>query len=683
MKKLKPGALPEFGLNYGIVAKKSDSPQNEATVYVYGDIGESWWGEETVAARTFVKEIDAIDAEILHVRFNSFGGVCADGIAIFNALKRQSAKVIGYVDGVAVSIASYILAACDEIKASVNSQIMVHPPWTYTYGNSGDLRESADDLDRYAGLMMAGYASKVGNDLARTWMMGRDDHWYTAEEAKTVGFVNDVIEDNSTIVAADYSLRFNRGERKIMARKTDPASTQENTDTVENSVSNTPVGVNIEDIRTQVKAEEKVRQEGIRAVFAPFMDTAGMRSIYDECMHSDDTADTARVKILAHMEAQNKEVKSVASNASVKAGEDARDKFRVGATLALENRAGFRSESIKDDPARNEFRGMTLAELARESLARVNVSARGMDRRELVSAAFTHTGSDFPNILSDVARKSMLRGAEEAEETFRLWTSKGTLTDFKPTKRVDLNEFPSLPELPEGSEYTYGTFGDRGETVQLATYGRMFSITRQGIINDDMDMLSRVPLRMGRAAIRTVGNLVYVVLTGNPTMSDGVVLFHANHANLLTGAAPATASVDAMGVAMGKHKDAGENATALNIALKYLLVPLALRGAALQVRNNQFEVSPTLKTGTAANYMQGTFEVVADARLDAVSATAWYGAANPNAHDTVEVSWLDGNETPYLEQQNGWNVDGTSFKVRIDAGVRALDWRTLAKNPGA
>lgn len=76
-------------------------------------------------------------------------------------------------------------------------------------------------------------------------------------------------------------------------------------------------------------------------------------------------------------------------------------------------------------------------------------------------------------------------------------------------------------------------------------------------------------------------------------------------------------------------------------------------------------------------------EVVAEARLDAASATAWYLAADPNMFDTIEVQYLDGNDAPYLEQKDGWNVDGVEMKVRIDAGVKALDYRTLYKSAGA
>ena len=299
---------------------------------------------------------------------------------------------------------------------------------------------------------------------------------------------------------------------------------------------------------------------------------------------------------------------------------------------------------------------------------------------ELVAAAFTHSTSDFPQLLSNIATKSVLRGYDEAEETFQLWTVEGSLSDFKVANRVGLDAFPSLREVREGAEYKYITTQERGAQVVLATYGELFSITRQAIINDDLSAFTKVPRMLGRAAIRTVGDLVYAVLTGNPVMADGKTLFHADHANLMTGAALSTTSVDAMRAAMAKQA-AGKSV--LNIRLAHLLVPVALQGVANVVRDSEYEVGATAKNNTVPNSVRGTFDVISDARLDAASATAWYGAASGGVHDTVEVNYLDGNKTPYIEQQQGWNVDGTSFKVRIDAGVSAINHRTLAKNPGA
>src|SRR5690606_24050453 len=122
---------------------------------------------------------------------------------------------------------------------------------------------------------------------------------------------------------------------------------------------------------------------------------------------------------------------------------------------------------------------------------------------------------------------------------------------------------------------------------------------RQAIINDDLDAISKIPKLMGRAAIRTVGDLVYAILTSNPVMSDGVALFHATHGNLAgAGASINTASVDALQVLMALQK---EGDAVLNIGLKHLLVPVALRGLANTVRNSEYEVGASAKNNSTPN----------------------------------------------------------------------------------
>lgn len=244
-----------------------------------------------------------------------------------------------------------------------------------------------------------------------------------------------------------------------------------------------------------------------------------------------------------------------------------------------------------------------------------------------------------------------------------------------------MNSVPNLDEIPAGAEYKYGTVGDRGETIQLATYGKLISMNRQTIINDDLQAFTRIPMMMGRAALRTIGNLVYAVLTSNPTMADGVALFHASHNNLGTTGALATGTIDELRALMAKQTDG--NAHALGITPGYLIVPEALRGAAMVVMESETEIAANQNNSRKPNSVRNIASVISDARLDANSTTQYYLVANPAMFDTIEVAYLDGVETPFLEQQQGWNIDGTSFKVRIDAGVKALDHRTLARNAGA
>ncbi len=357
---------------------------------------------------------------------------------------------------------------------------------------------------------------------------------------------------------------------------------------------------------------------------------------------------------------------------------DAGDRFRQGAMLGLMARGGL------DGGERNEFTGMTLAELARQSLSIANVSQAFSRRTEMIGAAFVqsaggHSTSDFANVLADITGKAALIGWEEAEETFQAFTSTGTLTDFKPSKRVGTGVFSSLLEKTEGAEYKQGTMGDRGESITLATYGRMLKITREAIINDDLSLLTDAPRKMGRAARRTIGNLVYAVLTGNPTMSDGTALFHADHGNLAgSGGAPSVTTLGAARAAMRTQKEG--DASALNIAPAHFIVPAALETLATQLMRSTFE--PTANKGHATNPVAGMAEVIVDGRLDANSATAWYLAASPAMHDTIEVAYLDGVQEPFIEQKEAWSTDGAELKVRIDAGVAPLDYRSLYKNAG-
>ena len=664
---------------YSIRARAAAQGVKSAEIMIYGDIGESWYGE-SVAAKDFVKEIAALDAEQITVRVNSYGGSVSDGIAIHNAIKRHPAATTVVIDGVAASIASLIAMAGDTVEMAENALLMIHAPWGYASGNSADMRDFANMLDKYAEAMAASYTAKSGMtvDEVMALLTDGEDHWYTAAEALDATLVDIVVSavplaasfDRAAIAARFKSMPGVSGTGIAAAaaptsKETDMPGTNQPAATVQ------PAAKTEEDIKAAaaaaVKAEAQ-RRADIKAAFGKFAHVDGVSALQSAC-EDDLTCDVqaANTKLLAHLGKDATPV--VGSHIVMLEGE--RDKFRVGAQAAILARAGL----DKDDRA-NAYRGYSMMDIARECLAQARVDVRGKSKLEVVAAAFTST-SDFPLLLSNVVEKAMLKGYDQAEETFQKWTSVGTLTDFKAGKRVGLNDFPTLLEVKEGAEYKYAQVGERGETVQLATYGRMFMLTRQAIINDDLDAFTKIPMGMGRAAIRTVGDLVYAILTSNPNMADGKALFHADHGNLPTAAAISTAAVDAMRVAMAKQTAGGG---ALNIKLANLIVPVAQGGTARVVANSEFEVGATTKNNTVPNSVRGTFEVIEDARLDAASAYNWYGAANPGITDTIEVNYLDGVQTPTLEQQGGWDIDGVEFKVRLDAAVKALDHRTLAKN---
>lgn len=269
-------------------------------------------------------------------------------------------------------------------------------------------------------------------------------------------------------------------------------------------------------------------------------------------------------------------------------------------------------------------------------------------------------------------------GEMDAHErkTYEQWTRKGQLSDFKIAHRVGMGGFSALRQVREGAEYKYVTTGDKQATIALATYGELFSITRQAIINDDLNMLTDVPMKLGRAAKSTIADLVYAILTSNPKIStDNVSLFDkAKHANVLESAAMDVASLDKARQLMRVQKEGERH---LNIRPAFVLVPTAMESVANQVIRSSSVKGADINAGII-NPVKDFATVIAEPRLDDNSQTTFYLAASKGS-DTIEVAYLNGVDTPYIDQMEGFSVDGVTTKVRIDAGVAPVDHRGLVK----
>lgn len=191
----------------GRIELQAKAATASADLYIYGDIGESWYGE-SVTAKSVADQLDALDAAVktINVYVNSYGGSVTDGLAIFNALKRKAAAGVAintFNDGIAASIGSLILMAGDTVTMADNAMLMVHAPWgsIYVTGNAVEVREAAAEfaqvLDVFAKAMANSYAAKTGKPYDDMLAMVTDgtDHWYTAAEAKAAGFCDAVVNE--------------------------------------------------------------------------------------------------------------------------------------------------------------------------------------------------------------------------------------------------------------------------------------------------------------------------------------------------------------------------------------------------------------------------------------------------------------------------------------------------------
>jgi len=342
-----------------------------------------------------------------------------------------------------------------------------------------------------------------------------------------------------------------------------------------------------------------------------------------------------------------------------------------------------------DDNAR-QYRGMSLLELGRDFLEGHGVSTRGMDRMSLATrmlhfrAGGMNTTSDFPSLFANVANKRLRSAYDENPGTYALWARRApNAPDFKNITITALSAAPDLLRTNEHGEFKYGSMKDGAETYQVLTYGRIVSLSRQAIVNDDLRAFDRLVSAFGFAARRLENRLVYAQLSANAALADGTALFHADHGNLGTGAGSALqfSALSAGRTAMRLQKGlAGEE---LNIAPSYLIVPASLEQTAYQLTSSNYVPARQVDVNEFRAGGRTSLEPIVEPLLDANSTSAWYLAASNAQVDTVEYCYLDGAEGPVIESELGFDSDGVSYKCREDFAAKAIEHRGLYKAAGA
>ena len=187
----------------------------ETNIYIYGDITSWEWHDSDVSSYTLSKALEELDADVINVYINSYGGEVAEGLAIHNALKRHKAKVKTVCDGFACSIASVIFMAGDERVMNNASLLMVHNAWTYAQGNAEGLRKAAEDLDKITQASVSAYLEKVTIEEDELKAMLDAETWVTPMEALEKGFATEVIGAPLSFAAPSQSAR-----REVYAKLT-------------------------------------------------------------------------------------------------------------------------------------------------------------------------------------------------------------------------------------------------------------------------------------------------------------------------------------------------------------------------------------------------------------------------------------------------------------------------------
>lgn len=185
-------------------------------MYIDGEVVTDEYEDSDTSAAGFRDSLKSLgDVKTINLHINSPGGSVFEGIAIYNMLKQNKAKINVYVDGLAASIASVIAMSGDAIFMPSNAMMMIHNPWTMAAGNANELRKQADDLDQITKSSVQTYLQKAGDKLDEETLkqLMDDETWLTAQEAVDYGLADEVMEPNQA--AASINRRFAQRYRHV------------------------------------------------------------------------------------------------------------------------------------------------------------------------------------------------------------------------------------------------------------------------------------------------------------------------------------------------------------------------------------------------------------------------------------------------------------------------------------
>ena len=433
-------------------------------------------------------------------------------------------------------------------------------------------------------------------------------------------------------------------------------------------------------------ARTKADNDQVLAMFKPFAANPGVLALQTEVLSDPAlTIEDIQARLLTEVGKGAEPVNPQNAHPRVETLADESDKRRDAIVSALLVRAGVEQDAkVRASMSANPFRGHKLLDLARASLQRAGVKTDGMGQMEIVAAAFTQGTSDFPVLLENTMHKALQAAYGRAALTWSRFCATGSVSDFRAHNRYRTGSFGVLDTVNELGEFTNKTIPD-GEksTITATTKGNIINLSRQSIINDDLGAFVGLAGMLGRAAGRTVEADVYALLALNaglgPTMSDGLTLFHATHANIgAGGAAISMATIDADRVLMASQLDVSGN-DYLDLRPAVLLVPIGLGGTARSINDAQYDPDTANKL-QKPNVVNGLYRDIVD--TPRLTGTRRYSFADATEAPVLEVAFLDGRQEPYLEVQDGFDVDGARYKVRLDYATGAVDYRGAVTNPG-
>lgn len=697
-------------------------------IYLDGDVmPDMWvqWDGTGISARVVREALAQFPGDVTIV-VNSPGGAAMEGEAIRAAIAAHPGRVTVQVAGQAMSAASLMIMSADRIEMTAGSILMIHDPSTCVCGTAEELRAAADATDSIADVYARVYAARAGVSVEAARSLMRTEVYYGPEEAIAAGFCDAIVAEalaalpDRPIAARAALAAFALSQERLRMRaeriaggqpapaemagsaglnqapagaaaqeadmpndQTTPAAptpdTQAQAPAAPEPTMAAPTGGSrlslgeAEMRNAQSVAAERTRIREITDRAAPFMAAgsltqADVNAAIDEGLSVSD----ACARFMTRMAAVD--AQAPVSRSAARVTRDSRDTMRAGMTEALVTRMSRRREPA-DDRAR-PYMDLGIVEMAAEAAGIPAPRSNSFVQREQVLMQAMHSTSDFPNILGNSVNRMLEAQYEEIVPTYAPISREMRFNDFRQHTVVSAGNFPGLEKINENGEIKFGTVGEAAEQLALLSYARGIRVSRQALVNDDLGAFDAVLEVAGSMIPENEERLFWAAFLGNPTMSDGVALFHADHGNLAgSGAAITVASLALGRAALRKQKGVDGNPIPMN-GPEFLVV-----GPDKETEAEKLLSDVRSTKADDVNPFSGRLRLLVS---EQITGNQWYLAVgNTKRTHVMKHGYLDGQRAPRIRIEEPFGLQGMGVTLEHDFGVGAVNWRGAYKNPGA
>jgi len=349
----------------------------------------------------------------------------------------------------------------------------------------------------------------------------------------------------------------------------------------------------------------------------------------------------------------------------------------------------------------DKLRGIGLQEFLVMAAAAGGVDPNSIPKFRQDAKGFLHAAFStvsVPYILSATANKLLLDGFNAVEQVWRLISKIRPVNDFKQHTRHRMIADGKYEKLGPMGEIKHGVLDEQRYTQQIDTFAKMFGITRQDIINDDLGVFDTLRSVLGIGAADAINDVFWTLLLANS--DSGTAFFSAAHSNQVTGAANALGitGLDAVEqLILGQKKPAVGAETKpspLGLQPKVLLVSHQLGGTARTLyKSSEFRNTTASKKYATANIFAGKYGVEertlaisgfpGNSSFSGYSATAFYLFVDPEVLAAIEVAFLNGKDAPTIESADAdFNTLGIQLRGYHDFGVAWQEYRAAARSTG-